>query len=110
MAGQPPCRHGARPGERLPDGPVIVDGRRCRLHDLTAEPGVHLLFERDAPRLGSGPYVGSHRIGSWRGSGTIAVRPDGYVGYGSAVADPDQVRSWLEMIGLGAGTFTSAAV
>lgn len=99
-----------RPGERLPDGPVSVGGRVARLHELTAVPGIHLLFERDAgpgpsgagpafTALPASPLVHVHRLTSHPGRGVVAVRPDGYVGYRCGVADPGQLASWLRLVG-----------
>ncbi|MDE8586041.1 FAD-dependent monooxygenase [Arthrobacter sp. NQ4] len=99
-----------RPGERLPDGPASVGGRVARLHDLTAVPGIHLLFERDAApgTLGAGPafpagpgspLVHVHRLTSHPGRGVVAVRPDGYVGYRCGEADPGELGSWLRLVG-----------
>jgi 2-polyprenyl-6-methoxyphenol hydroxylase-like FAD-dependent oxidoreductase len=98
-----PSGHGPRPGDRLPDEDVTQDGRILRLHSLTAEPGVHVLLQRDAvaldqPRLG--PRVAVHRITSWAGRGLVAVRPDGHVGLRCGEADPCQLRAWLELVGM----------
>ncbi|MFP5311366.1 MAG: FAD-dependent monooxygenase, partial [Actinomycetes bacterium] len=94
-----PASRWPRPGERLPDGPVTVDGRAARLHELTAAPGVHLLLERDAgpvafagqPALsgaGQEPLVHIHHLTSHPGRGLVAVRPDGYVGFRCGEPDP----------------------
>ena len=97
-----PRRHlGSRPGERLPDGPVSVKGRCWRLHDLLVRPGVHLLFDHHAPPLRPqplGPYIHVHRIDDWAGCGVMAIRPDGHVGFSSAVTDVDQIHRWLGLI------------
>jgi 2-polyprenyl-6-methoxyphenol hydroxylase-like FAD-dependent oxidoreductase len=85
----------ARAGHRLPDHQVWCDGSLTGLHDLTAAPGLHILLARDAeavPAVANGPWIRSHRIASWPGTGVAVVRPDGYVGLmGSA----DQVPAWL---------------
>lgn len=109
--GTPRAGSWPRPGERLPDGPVSVDGRVARLHDLTAVPGIHLLFERDAgpgpagagpafpAAAGAGPLVHVHRLTSHPGRGVVAVRPDGYVGFRCGDADPGQLGAWLRLVG-----------
>ncbi|MHC6593047.1 FAD-dependent monooxygenase [Arthrobacter sp. C152] len=109
-----------RPGDRLPDAPASVAERSVQLHELTAVPGVHVLLERDAvpgalgadladladlPDLagpvaaGRGPLVHIHRLTSHPGRGLVAVRPDGYVGFRCAEADPVQLRAWLRLVG-----------
>lgn len=90
---------GRRAGDQLRDGPVVCDGRTTRLHELTAGPGVHVLLSRDAVP-GSGcpsALVTSHRVSSWRGTGLVAVRPDGHVGLTSGTGDG--VADWLALIG-----------
>lgn len=75
---RPVRRFGA--GERLPDRIVMHEARRVRLHDLLAEPGVHVLLDRDAhlPQgLTSGPLVRVHPVSGLPDHGLIAVRPDG---------------------------------
>ena len=101
VEGRPRRRPGSRPGERLPDAPVTMDGRRRRLHELLVRPGVHLLFDRDAPSFDPeplGPYIHVHRIDDWGGRGVVAVRPDGYVGFCAGVTDTEQLHGWLGMI------------
>jgi 2-polyprenyl-6-methoxyphenol hydroxylase-like FAD-dependent oxidoreductase len=97
-----PGMNGPRPGDRLPDQDVTHEGRRVRLHDLTARPGVHLLLRRDAvapaPQL-LGPHVQVHRISSWPGEGLLAVRPDGHVGFRCAHSDHGRLRAWLDRAG-----------
>jgi hypothetical protein len=98
-----PTGHGPRPGDRLPDEDVIHDGRILRLHSLTAEPGVHVLLQRDAVALDEpllGTRVAVHRITSWPGRGVVAVRPDGHVGFRCGEADRGQLRAWLRLVGL----------
>lgn len=104
MESRPALRRGARPGARLADGAVSTMGRVCRLHELLARPGVHVLLERDAAGHGAGahdPVVLVHRIASWPGRGVLAVRPDGYVGLRSASSDGPELGRWLELVGLG---------
>jgi 2-polyprenyl-6-methoxyphenol hydroxylase-like FAD-dependent oxidoreductase len=101
--GSPPGGHGSHPGERLPDGLVSVEGRRWHLHELLACPGVHVLLECEAPQLDlSSPAASIRvlRIADWAGRGVVVVRPDGYVGYRCAIADPVQIGDWLAMIGV----------
>ena len=99
--GVPPRRGEPRPGDRLADTTVTVAGSRRRLHELTAHPGVHVLLDRDARPLDEhrlGPHVWVHRIEDREGAGLIIVRPDGYVGYRTAVVDPDGIACWLSLI------------
>lgn len=97
----PPCAAGARAGDRLPDQDVTVDGRPRRLHDLTAVPGVHVLFHADTtvPDLPADPLVHVHRVASWPGTGVLAVRPDGHVGYRSGDAAGPGLGEWLAALG-----------
>ena len=91
---------GLHAGDRLPDATVVCDGRTVRLHELTATPGVHLLLSRDAELYdGAGPRVHVHRLTNRPGTGVIAVRPDGHVGYRSDRSDPPQLNQWLNLIG-----------
>ncbi len=97
-----PGGRGPRPGDRLPDGEVTCGGRRLRVHELTAQPGVHVLLERDARALDEallGPHVLVHRIGSWPGRGSLAVRPDGHVGFRSGESNPGELGAWLDLVG-----------
>ena len=97
-------RRAARPraGDRLPDRIVTSAGQTARLHDLLAQPGVHILLDRDAT-LPAAPrpsrLVSIHRLTSSRGHGLIAVRPDGYIGFRSQTADICQLAAWLGRIG-----------
>jgi hypothetical protein len=95
-----------RPGDRLPDATVSCDGRAVQLHDLTASPGVHMLLTRDAEQLDGqdlGPQVSVHRIASWEGYDLVAIRPDGHVGFRSGATDREQLRAWLELVGVTTG-------
>ena len=101
VTGEPPGR-GARPGDRLPDQDVTCAGRRLRLHELTASPGVHILLERDARPMTPGllgPNVTAHRIASWPGRGLVAVRPDGHVGYRCGASSGSGLEDWLGLVG-----------
>ena len=91
-----------RPGHRLPDASVTVNGRRVRLHALLARPGVHVLLSRDANDLECQTLesrVAVHRLTSEPGSGLLAVRPDGYVGFRGGFSDTEQLAAWLAGIG-----------
>ncbi len=99
--GQPTGR-GPRPGDRLPDEEVTHGGRRVRLHEITARPGVHVLLRRDAsaPDLpAAGNHVVLYRIDSWPGDGLLAVRPDGHVGFRCGYSDYTQLGDWLDLVG-----------
>jgi hypothetical protein len=102
VTGTPRLR-GPRPGDRLPDQDATSGGRRVRVHDLTAAPGVHLLLDLDArvdPGL-LGPRVTAHRIDDSPGTGVVAVRPDGHVGYRSGSAAHPGLGGWLDLVGAG---------
>lgn len=100
-----PRLHGwPRPGHRLPDRVVTMDGRRTRLHTLLARPGVHVLLERDVGHLAClafGPHLTLHRLSHIPGTGIIAVRSDGYVGFTDQSGDTDQLAAWLARVGAG---------
>ena len=90
-----------RAGDRLPDQAVTSAGRSIRMHELLAQPGVHVLLGRDADLPGTlplGPLVRLHRISSNPGRGLLTVRPDGYVGLRCRIAEPDQLIAWLNLI------------
>ena len=94
-----PVKGWVRPGDRLPDAPVVVDDRWVRLHELTARPGVHVLTPADAPRLPvAGEYVRQHWLSRAPGPGVVAVRPDGYVGYRGQAVDQG-LMTWLARVG-----------
>ncbi len=92
-----------RAGDRLPDQPVMTASGPARLHELIGHPGADILVARDGPPGAglSGPRARVHRILSWPGSGLVGVRPDGYVGVATAVADIGMVRRWTAAIGAG---------
>ena len=101
VEGTPQPGHGPRAGDRLPDETVTSAGRRTRLHELLARPGVHVLLDRDADPSGAlplGPLVHIHRITSSPGRGLLTVRPDGHVGLRCQIADPEQLAAWLNLI------------
>ena len=106
VEGTPPAARWPRPGDRLPDAPVVTGGRSVRLHELTAAPGVHVLLEHDAgwdaagaDLTFSGRKVHVHRLSSHPGRGIVAVRPDGHVGFRCGEADLHQLRAWLRLVG-----------
>ena len=89
-----------RPGRRLRDTDVLVDGRCRRLHEMTAAPGFHVLLYRDA-LLPSGVLplapclVSVHRVQTWTGDGAVVVRPDGHIGYRGPAS---QLGSWFRLV------------
>jgi hypothetical protein len=94
-------RRGLRAGDRVRDQSVTCEGRRRRLHELLAGPGVHLLLDRQASALtvaDLGPHVHCHRIDDWPATGVLGVRPDGYIGYCDPTASPAHLREWLALI------------
>jgi 2-polyprenyl-6-methoxyphenol hydroxylase-like FAD-dependent oxidoreductase len=101
--GTPRLSGAPRAGSRLPDMTVTSDGRRVRLHQLLARPGVHVLLHRDAGAtecLAFGHNVVVHRLTSAPGDGLVAIRPDGYVGFRCGTADVAQLRGWLAHAGV----------
>ena len=106
VEGTPWPRGGPRAGDRLPDTTVVSAGRAIRLHELLARPGVHVLLGRDAGWPGTPPpgtLVHIHRLTSVPGRSLIAVRPDGYIGLRSQVAEATQLNVWLARIGVSTG-------
>ncbi|GCB50798.1 monooxygenase [Streptomyces sp. NL15-2K] len=102
VEGTPPLRGAPRPGDRLPDATVSVEGPPRRLHELLARPGVHLLLQREAdppPDDVPGPLVTVLRLTNSPGRGLVAVRPDGHVGFRCGTADPAGLTGWLSLIG-----------
>lgn len=102
VEGTPPLRGAPRPGDRLPDAAVSVGGPAQRLHGLLARPGVHLLLQRDAAPPDStqtGSWVTVLRLMNSPGSGLVAVRPDGHVGFRCGAADPAGLTGWLSLVG-----------
>ena len=92
---------GPHAGDRIPDMTVTVGGRGIRLHELLAQPGIHVLLDRDADVLGAlplSPLVHLHRITSNPGRGLIAVRPDGHIGLRCQVASTNQLTAWLDLV------------
>jgi 2-polyprenyl-6-methoxyphenol hydroxylase-like FAD-dependent oxidoreductase len=96
---------GPRAGDRLPDRDAVVDGRRVRVHDLVATPGVHLLLGRDTPpppRDVTRRALTVHVLEDRPGTAVLAVRPDGYVGYRGRGDDAAHatLRAWLDRVGV----------
>ena len=60
VEGTPRGTRGARPGERLPDETVSVEGRLCRVHELLGRPGVHVLLAQGS--LAGGCALGGHLV------------------------------------------------
>ncbi|WP_426624704.1 FAD-dependent monooxygenase [Leifsonia sp. McL0607] len=95
----------SRPGDRLPDQTVVVDGGTARLHQLTASPGIHLLLGRDVPddaaddTLPTGPMLHRHRLDDRPGTELVAVRPDGYIGFRCEAGDRHLLAEWLQRLG-----------
>jgi 2-polyprenyl-6-methoxyphenol hydroxylase-like FAD-dependent oxidoreductase len=98
-----------RPGDRLPDADVTIDGRAARLHDVVASPGVHVLIGREvtAPAVGGG-LVSVHRVDGVHWPDMMAVRPDGYVGLVGGPTDDAALAEWLAMLGAVANRSTVA--
>jgi len=96
-----PTRQGPRAGDRLPDARVESDGEPADLHELLARPGVAVLLSRDAPVVAR-TLVGAHvtvlRLDR-PGRGVSVIRPDGFVGFTSGLADEAEVGSWLDLVG-----------
>jgi 2-polyprenyl-6-methoxyphenol hydroxylase-like FAD-dependent oxidoreductase len=102
VEGAPRLSGGPRAGRRLPDATVTCGGRRVRLHELLARPGIHVLLHRDADQIENVPFgrhVILHRLTSTSGRGLVAVRPDGYVGFRCGIADVRQLSGWLADVG-----------
>jgi 2-polyprenyl-6-methoxyphenol hydroxylase-like FAD-dependent oxidoreductase len=95
-----PGGHPPRPGDRLPDEDVTCDGRRLRLHELIARPGVHVLLQQDSEAASVetlGHHVTVRRLTSWRGHGVVAVGRTDMSGSAHATATPPRCErgcSW----------------
>ncbi|MEV0267874.1 FAD-dependent monooxygenase [Hamadaea sp. NPDC050747] len=98
---RPPSSMPVGAGGRLPDMPVVVSSGPARLHELTAEPGTHLLLLRDAaePGLMENDRIRVHRLLDRPGAGLIGVRPDGYVGLRAGRTSSPSVKRWLRLTG-----------
>jgi hypothetical protein len=80
---------GSAPGTRLPNYLADCNGRRIRLHDLTAK-----ALDSAAPSS----WLHVHRLDSWPGTGVAIVRPDGYLGFSAASVDSSEVAAWLARV------------
>ncbi len=125
VEGRPRLRRGPRAGDRLPDGPVTVDGTRSTLHGRLSptqfalllcgpadswtdhDPGVEWpqvqcvrLSASARPGVSADPTgLALGRLGL--GEDDVAhylVRPDGYVGYRAGGTDLDGLRRYLESL------------
>ncbi|MEU0215275.1 FAD-dependent monooxygenase [Streptomyces sp. NPDC006265] len=103
VQGTPVLRGAPRPGDRVPDAAVSLEGAPGRLHHLMAGPGVFLLVQRDAdpppPEAVTSAQVTVLRLGNSPGRGLVAVRPDGHVGFQCGAADPAGLLGWLTLAG-----------
>ena len=100
--GMPHLAEWPRSGNRLPDREVTCEGRVIRLHTLLARPGIHILLSQDVTRVQHLPFsagVTIHRLTDIPGTGVVAVRPDGYIGFRCGVFDEAQLRTWLALVG-----------
>src|SRR5690606_237871 len=90
-----------RAGDRLPAAHVTTAGGPGRLHDLTARPGIHVLLQRDATipdANGLHRTFHVHRLTNETGTGVLAVRPDGYVGFVGDHRDWPSLADWLRLV------------
>jgi hypothetical protein len=95
-------RNLTRPGLRLADQTVVVDGHSRRLHDALSTPGAHVLLPNEANLDGPSllrlqrpgvDLVHVHRVQSWRGVDAVVVRPDGHIGYRGPTS---RLMPWLD--------------
>lgn len=101
VTGKRPARGLPRAGRRLGDATVVAGTGPVRLHDLTAPPGIHVLVPRDGrlPELDAVPgLVHTHRLADIPGTGVVAVRPDGYVGFSGDSSEERELRAWLALV------------
>jgi hypothetical protein len=73
----------------------FADGTSARVYRETA-------MDRGAPEPASdtqGPLIHFHRLVNSRGTGLLAVRPDGYIGLRTGRAADPQLGRWLSRIG-----------
>jgi 2-polyprenyl-6-methoxyphenol hydroxylase-like FAD-dependent oxidoreductase len=110
LSAQHTRRGPVRAGDRLPDAVVTLAGEPARLHELTARPGVHVLLHEDGPRLAGPdrPDIHVHRVGQWAGAAMTVVRPDGYVGLCSDVAEGGELAQWLSLVSMASPTRSHA--
>ena len=102
VAGASRSRGGPVAGDRLPDRTVTTGGNSMRLHELLARSGVHVLLDRDAPMPAIGPLrcplVRVRRLTSSPGRGLTVIRPDGYIGLRTDIADAARLDAWLKLV------------
>jgi hypothetical protein len=95
-------RSGPRPGDRMPDAPVLADGAATTVHALLARPGVHVLLTGGAtPPARVDPLVHVHRVDALPGvsvPAALVVRPDGYVGCRVDGGHPGALDDWLRFV------------
>ncbi|MEU0579121.1 hypothetical protein ABZ465_17850 [Streptomyces griseoincarnatus] len=63
---------------------------------------MHLLLQSDAvpqPDMLNGPRLTVLRLSNSPGRGLVAVRPDGHIGIRSGACDPEELTSWLALVG-----------
>lgn len=120
--GSPRLRNGPRPGDRLPDAPITMDGNATslqravvgphftllvcgdeqtsdkRVADLLRETSGALEIRRISSRAASGALVDTSGSVSalLGGRAHYLVRPDGHVAYRAAGPDLDGLRSYLK--------------
>ena len=115
--------HAIAAGKRLPDAPILVDGRATTLHMMTTAPTFHLLLcgplaaWQDNPAGELPDVVAVHHLSRDRGGGLLhdqqglalrrlgvrpsepahyLVRPDGYIGYRATGTDLTGLRGYLQ--------------
>jgi hypothetical protein len=127
VEGTPRLRHGPRAGDRVPDSPIIVDGRPSTVHRSLSPSAFHLLCfgplgswagrePVDAPwsdlilvatvSTDAAPGVWTDPTGSLlrrfglHGSDVayFLVRPDGYIGYRARGSDLAGVNSYFRFL------------
>ncbi len=87
-------------GRRLRDRHIVVDGRTVLLHELLAQPGIHVLTAGDRQVLPtwSGRYpVHLHSVENLAPGRLLGVRPDGHVG---CDGDEAALNRWFAHLGL----------
>ena len=87
-------------GRRLGDRHVVIDGHPILLHELLAQPGIHVLAAGHPQGLTtwSGRYpVHLHSVENLAPGRLLGVRPDGYVG---CHGDEAALTRWFDHLGL----------
>jgi 2-polyprenyl-6-methoxyphenol hydroxylase-like FAD-dependent oxidoreductase len=110
---------GVHPGDRMPDGEVVIEGEHRRLHEALRAPGFHLLRLSTGPRAMPIAAAGSpdgllepvavhppgrvtnrrlsRRLGADEGC-VLVVRPDGHVGFRSRGTDATGATAYLRSL------------